>query len=581
MTYDPIDTNDDGVVDADVDNQSVNTGKAVINPSTVIVANDIHYGQDNNVFVSQSEKESKIDSILSEAGSRTDTAVDDVHIIWNGDIIHEDPGNQSSSEQRIADFRNYVEGNTPQGVQNHYLMGNHEHVLIGGSSTWGLDDWGYSSLSETYFSIDLTHCKLICLNTGYNDTSKDNLDSGVPPNQYAWLKDELEATDKPVAVFTHTPIFPAISVDQYDIIDPAEAWKYSALLADYDNILGVWFGHVHHAVHDKPHPEYNHSHSESFLGVRHFYQHFIHSLGGVNLANGNGDTSKTPFGILSVRQDAHATFEQSYSGTDFRESFEVSGEPAPMDNVGSDFSAFVDEQSFGDLLNSDVWVLQSDASNSGNFAIEDSFSASGVPSTAITLSTDATSGSVSQARFYKFPPYRAAMRYSGAWNGHKILDWPDVVWKATVRIPDRSAVDAYIGMGAISPSDGDSDGFFEAVGDHTGVYIQGSNNTISGSVGNGSNQSTVFVEDLATDPFTIMIRRKWHPNRQTKFAVNHGSGQWKSIASNNPPETNSGGAPNQFVNWWIRADEATSKSIQLLDWDVRAEPILSHGDAGE
>jgi len=32
MTYDPIDTNDDGVVDADVDNQSVSTGRATIGP---------------------------------------------------------------------------------------------------------------------------------------------------------------------------------------------------------------------------------------------------------------------------------------------------------------------------------------------------------------------------------------------------------------------------------------------------------------------------------------------------------------------------------------------------------------------
>jgi len=33
MTYDPIDTNDDGVVDANVDNQSVHTESVAIGPN--------------------------------------------------------------------------------------------------------------------------------------------------------------------------------------------------------------------------------------------------------------------------------------------------------------------------------------------------------------------------------------------------------------------------------------------------------------------------------------------------------------------------------------------------------------------
>jgi len=553
MTYDPIDTNDDGVVDADVDNQSVTTEKANIKPWKIGMLTDVHWGNTSNQgYVSQSSLESKLDAFASEMNS---WGAD--QIIFGGDMVHEDDGSQTNTESRIANFRNYLE---PQlDAPTNLVWGNHEYANPSSwGTTWAYDDWGISSTSDTYYSFDHHHAKVIVLNTGYNDGTKPDLDSWVPSGQLSWLKDELRDTTKPVIIFAHTPPAPSERLADYNIIGVSESQDYMDVISSYDNIQCVIYGHNHWMTHTQDGNPYERTHRQTYNGVPLIYQHYPHKLA--------GDSSITPFGKLHIHQDGHVRYEQSYidEAVDKRGVFEFDG------TVRNARPPLFDEQIQIEINDSFSSIDgYKPISNNGSVTVYDELTGVGNGTGVAEIATGPdTQNDISRLTMIREPPYRSVTGSEAAvWGYEDRIDWPDMLWWCTVECPVLADTEGFVGVGGPGTTQ-----------NHIGFRFN-QDSTLDASVANGSAQSTQQIS--VNNRLMRLAFRLYRDEDRVDFFWNYGwDGGNKIITSNIPSRTQTGGDlqhPNELFQSFVKktdSDTGDAKKMRFVNWGVKAGPNL-------
>ena len=143
---------------------------------------------------------------------------------------------------------------TSLGTPAYHVLGNHDfdnlkrEAFLSGITNTGIDK------GKTYYSYDAEGVHCIVLDADYTpgkfrpydmNTPEDTfwtwVDTIIPPQELAWLKEDLQKTDKPVLVFSHQTLD---RVDEQDHnIKNASAVR--AVLEASGKVLAVISGHDH------------------------------------------------------------------------------------------------------------------------------------------------------------------------------------------------------------------------------------------------------------------------------------------------------------------------------------------------
>lgn len=536
-----------------VDSQTISTDEANIRPLKIGYLTDLHWGSTYGSFGSRNHKQTLLDEFATDMN---DWGAD--YVVFGGDNTHEED-TKSGAQQNITDLRNYVEPKLNAPVKP--IWGNHEYVDAGSyGEDWSYGPWGISSTSDTYYSIDHHHAKLIVLNTGYDPG--DNNYSGVPAGQFDWLKTELDNTTKPVVIFTHTPPHLGGAKHEYDSIGVVEGPKYTKLFESYDNIALITYGHSHHeSMTDTMVPAtFNHSFIENSGGRRYLYQHYPHGLGGSN-TNNNGFEypNQYPWGKIHIYQNGNVNVQQSYSGesTGYRGNWTVNGGTAPqsrahdyLDTLTAEFTPDIADIHYAgdrDLIEGNGAItLQKD--NSGPSYIE--------------LNSGPNDGDLSVLRFKRLPMMQSVSEE---------MYWPDMVWTITgeIETPDNVTVQLYRGD----------------VADHRlgFVYKDGQ------GAGDGGNEWFVEAYDGVTlgsrwygdttGKFTLQMRldssRQKCTYRLANGDIENGNGKRAHGPSDGVPEPtlNNGSAETHQLTATIKnSGAASSRKLRIYDWSCYLSP---------
>jgi hypothetical protein len=520
----------------DTTHDSVNTDESNITPWKVGYWTDSHWGNESGAAFdsSRSELKSKIDEFAADMNSWGESGAD--LVILGGDNANEDINSQSTSLQRHQDFYTYLSGQLSDSISIYTLAGNHEHY---NSVTWG-DMWwadpypNVSTLDDTYFSIEHHHAKIICLNTGYS--GDDSINSGVPAGQYDWFKNELETTEKPVFVMTHTPPHLGGNLNDYDTIGPAERGKYSNLISSYDNVVGVTFGHSHWGNGGG---RFTNSLKQDYDGVPYFYQHFPFGVGDRN----SQDNSVTPYGKIHIYQDGNINIEQSYAGesTGYRENFRLNG------SGGNEHEAAIDELewSYNDVPTS-LDGYRPIASDSNGGKVETN-----------TVGTEnyfkISSGFDGTESLLEFHHRPTPLMYND-------IDWPDMVWWVVIELNVFDAeTDGWIIRG--SP----------VTAPHIGLRIK--NENIIASVADGS---TTNQQYLNSDGSKRMYQVRYHADEGlARFRTMTANGQEEThvvLEDSTPPIDQTAAKPDlttaRQLYTSIKSTDSSQSANRIYDWGV-------------
>ncbi|GAA0200221.1 metallophosphoesterase [Haladaptatus pallidirubidus] len=523
-----------------VNAERVSSNEVNIGPLKVGYFTDSHWGAQSGQWSDTlADLQSKIDTFVADMNSWGEDGAD--LVIWGGDMIQEDASSLSTSQQRIDDFRNYAESqlNCPA----HMVWGNHEYAKVDDwGEDWSYSNWGVSSLEETYYSLDYHHAKLIVLNTGYNDGSRQNLRSMVPPGQYSWLKSELKSTEKPVLIWTHTPSFLGGAMSAYDNLLPESRSKYSQLLSEHDNITTVFYAHCHHQNTYGRDPLFTKSTTQFYDGVRYFYQHYPHSVG---IVSRDADFSVTPYGKIKIYQDGHVSVEQSYSKdeTGYQDKWRFNGTTRPQSTPLVDNLKWTHEGSFDSL---DAYRLNPSESTGGSIK----FHQSGVVDFAqLQSGTDGTNSILE----YRRQP-RALL--------DDTIDWPDMVWYVVMEIPNISTAEGWVTRGGIGTAP------------HIGLRI--TNGEVCAHVADGTAEG-LGNQPLATNGTKRLFQCRYNAEKSVaqfaKWSESGMDGIMEQTIDNNPPldQTTEGSPevnPYQLLNCRIGSTDASQSELRIYDWGI-------------
>ncbi|QLH78667.1 metallophosphoesterase [Halosimplex rubrum] len=511
---------------------------------------DSHWGNSsNNSFVSQTALEAKIDEFAADMNSWGDGGAD--LVILGGDITTEDNSSQSNSQQRITDFRDYLEGQLNDSIPYHMVWGNHEFANAGTwDYQWSYGPWGISEDSDTYYSIDKHHGKIIVLNTGFNDGSEANLDSSVPSGQFDWFKNELESTNKPVYVFTHTPIPPGTH-SGYDNIGLYDQAKYGHLIDQHDNIELVTFGHSHHLSNFGRSPSFDHSLVQRWGQTPYFYQHFPH---GVGITGTDFDGSVTPYGKLHIYQDGHWWMQQSYAGddTDYRTDWQSNGgiEPTVEETWESLSWGYQDA-----ITSLDGYQTTEVGSNSAV-----TIQQTGRPHYQLDVDNSASGN-------------KAAMmmqRSAAPLTNAEGVDWADMVLNVVCEIDNMTDFAGHIGRG------------FTAAGGQTfvGLYFNSGNTNLWASDGTDFQTGAATLPNPTGGPTHYQIRMTRSLDR-ISASVDHNTenGAWMCDEHVPPLDNSTTSADAQshlyLFNAEARTKSATAQTLRIYDWNIEIAPRLN------
>lgn len=240
-------------------------------------------------------------------------------VFFMGDMMPE-WGGREKSQNKIRELRRLVEDELEMPA--HMVWGNHEYQNADDwGSDWSYEPWGVSEDADTWYAVDASVAKIIVLNNGYSDTG--HVHTKFLAEQIEWLREELNATRRPVVVISHLPLSTGTG-QQYDHAENEE--RVGRLLSRYDNVVCCLFGHCHHDnsvapdERDQP-PFFDRMREQRRYGMRHLFVPWIHRL--------EWDDSYTPWGKLYLYPDGNARLEASYADTDTREEFVVNGQSRP------------------------------------------------------------------------------------------------------------------------------------------------------------------------------------------------------------------------------------------------------------
>lgn len=163
------------------------------------IINDSHIGPSQSGFergvhrklVNQSE------SILKSIIKTLNQLEKPEFVVNLGDSIE----NVNSRKVDLQSFQKFLALVSPLAAPIYHLIGNHDVRTLSEAEIAAL--LGYPKM---YYSFNVGGCHFIVLSfrlTGDHTRVKKDISAVVPPEQIAWLKTDLNQTDKPALVFSH------------------------------------------------------------------------------------------------------------------------------------------------------------------------------------------------------------------------------------------------------------------------------------------------------------------------------------------------------------------------------------------
>jgi len=295
MTHNPVDNNDDGSVDAPVDNELVSTEEARITPAKIGIIGDVHWRDTERATDAPSKSTTK---------SNLDTVIDGLNswgadvVIQLGDLIDGESVTKSDQLTWIDEATDYLEnsgGSSGNGLDAdvEYILGNHEYAFAEDSTHISsvYSRFGFADLSETYRVIAEKGVNIPLLNTGYGQSNRttDTNDHEIPTEELNWLRDTVAPLTDETLPIMHTPISEGAGGNgdgssYEDVVNQFEAQEH---LADSTGLMGGIFGHSHHTEGWDRILEQTDGH-----GTRYLHVCDPHDL--------DGDSAVTPYAKVSV-----------------------------------------------------------------------------------------------------------------------------------------------------------------------------------------------------------------------------------------------------------------------------------------
>jgi hypothetical protein len=152
-------------------------------------------------------------------------------IVFTGDLTHTTE-DARERRRRLAEFRDIVGGLRNQNVR--FMPGEHDAALDDGKA------WK-EFFGPSYYSFDHKGVHFVAIDNVSDASAR------IGDGQLAWLKTDLArlASDAPIVVFTHRPLFDLYPQWDWATRDGAAAME---ILMPYRNVT-VFYGHIHQEHH--------------------------------------------------------------------------------------------------------------------------------------------------------------------------------------------------------------------------------------------------------------------------------------------------------------------------------------------
>jgi len=382
--------------------------------------------------------------------------------------------------------------------------------------------FGYSGVSDTYFSVDVNGVTLVILNTSYSDQDAlaNHGSKYIPQSELDWL--DTLPSDNPILVIQHVPISRGTGLPKDTVTGQN---KIAQKLSSNKRFVEGFFGHVHHA-----------SGWDYSLTQRDAYgNEHIHTPTPNYFPD---DASVVPYTKVRAWNTGEFIAEASYTAnnTERRTSWGNASQRNETPNPGY--------ESFAANLTPIKYQLR--GADDFDFTTGAGTISSGTGYAA--FDTGATSGQISRGIKYQDPNTHPEY---GAWGDAPLMFRTHVNWKST----SDANQDIWLLWGAIG-----GDGTAERFG------FRVSDDTIRGTVSDNIGESTTTAVTLPMDRNTLVAAM--YPGEQVDFWVegNSQDGTYLGSVTENLP-TGANNLQNAvFVD--VQTSEAASKEIWVSEWQT-------------
>ncbi len=186
---------------------------------------DTHFVSNNQKLFDKHDTHERLLDIVKTCNQLNDKP--DFYI-FSGDLIHDDE----------SYYKDFFEICHKLERPIYPMMGNHDKrdFLKKYVKNNLIDNQGYLN-----YTVSSEILEIICLDTAI----EDQIEGNINPTSMEWLENMLKKSDgKPVIIFMHHPPVEIGSV-LFDHIKCNNGQEFMNLIANYQNITDVMFGHVH------------------------------------------------------------------------------------------------------------------------------------------------------------------------------------------------------------------------------------------------------------------------------------------------------------------------------------------------